>query len=241
MLVVDRTGRAGAAAGSGPGRPRAPGRLSVGGGRPGGAPAGQPAGRQPRGRGRHRVPARRPRGDGLGAALGRGHRSADRRAGERHSGGLAHLAAAARRATRWRSRRPREGLRSYLAVRGGFQVPTTLGSRSSDVLSGLGPKPLAPGMELPVGDPRQPLPDTDLAPVARPRTTLAVLPGPRRDWFTDDAWQTAADHRVAGVERLQPGRRTPRAADGSNGRGPRSCRPRPWCAGPSRCRRPGCR
>ena len=69
-------------------------------------------------------------------------------------------------------------------------MPTTLGSRSTDVLSGLGPKPLAPGVELPVGDPLDPLPDTDLAPVARPRTTLAVLPGPRRDWFTDDAWQT---------------------------------------------------
>ena len=49
---------------------------------------------------------------------------------------------------------------------------------------------MAPGTELPVGDPLHPLPDTDLAPVARPRTTLAVLPGPRRDWFTDDAWQT---------------------------------------------------
>ena len=85
---------------------------------------------------------------------------------------------------------PTEGLRSYLAIRGGFQVAPTLGSRSTDVLSGLGPEPLTPGVELPVGDPRQPLPDTDLAPVARPRTTLAVLPGPRRDWFTDEAWQT---------------------------------------------------
>ena len=85
---------------------------------------------------------------------------------------------------------PTEGLRSYLAIRGGFQVAPTLGSRSTDVLSGLGPEPLTPGVELPVGDPRQPLPDTDLAPIARPRTTLAVLPGPRRDWFTDEAWQT---------------------------------------------------
>ena len=85
---------------------------------------------------------------------------------------------------------PREGLRSYLAVRGGVQVAPTLGSRSTDVLSGLGPEPLAPGTELPVGAPLRPLPDTDLAPVERPRTTLAVLRGPRRDWFTDDAWRT---------------------------------------------------
>jgi biotin-dependent carboxylase-like uncharacterized protein len=85
---------------------------------------------------------------------------------------------------------PREGLRSYLAVRGGLQVAPTLGSRSTDVLSGLGPEPLAPGTELPVGEPLRPLPDTDLAPVERPRTTLAVLPGPRRDWFTDEAWRT---------------------------------------------------
>lgn len=85
---------------------------------------------------------------------------------------------------------PREGLRNYLAVRGGLQVAPTLGSRSTDVLSGLGPEPLAPGMELPVGEPLRPLPDTDLAPVERPRTTLAVLPGPRRDWFTDEAWRT---------------------------------------------------
>ena len=83
---------------------------------------------------------------------------------------------------------PTEGLRSYLAIRGGFQVAPTLGSRSTDVLSGLGPEPLAPGKELPVGAPLQPLPDTDLAPVERPRTTLAVLPGPRRDWFAAEAW-----------------------------------------------------
>ena len=94
---------------------------------------------------------------------------------------------------------PREGLRCYLAVRGGVQVAPTLGSRSTDVLSGLGPKPLAPGVELPIGEPLRPLPDTDLAPVERPRTTLAVLPGPRRDWFTDGAWQTllTTDGRVS--------------------------------------------
>ncbi len=85
---------------------------------------------------------------------------------------------------------PAQGLRSYLAVRGGFRAPRTLGSRSTDVLSGLGPDPLQPGQELAVRPPRRALPSTDLAPVDRLRTTLRVLPGPRRDWFTDDAWQT---------------------------------------------------
>ncbi len=84
---------------------------------------------------------------------------------------------------------PAVGLRSYLAVRGGFGAPQTLGSRSTDLLSGLGPEPLEPGQELVVLHPRQPLPDIDLAPVQPPRTTLTVLPGPRRDWFTDAAWQ----------------------------------------------------
>lgn len=45
----------------------------------------------------------------------------------------------------------RRGLRSYLAVRGGFAVPPVLGSRSTDTLSGLGPPPLGAGDRLPVG------------------------------------------------------------------------------------------
>ena len=35
--------------------------------------------------------------------------------------------------------RPPSGLRTYLAVRGGIDVPPVLGSRSTDVLSGIGP------------------------------------------------------------------------------------------------------
>lgn len=41
--------------------------------------------------------------------------------------------------------------RSYLAVRGGFDAPVTLGSRSTDRLGGLGPAPLAAGDRLVVG------------------------------------------------------------------------------------------
>jgi biotin-dependent carboxylase-like uncharacterized protein len=45
---------------------------------------------------------------------------------------------------------PRSGLRSYLAVRGGIAVAPTL-SRSTDLLSGLGPPVLREGDVLPVG------------------------------------------------------------------------------------------
>jgi biotin-dependent carboxylase-like uncharacterized protein len=83
---------------------------------------------------------------------------------------------------------PPRGLRSYLAVRGGIAVPPVLGSRSRDVLAGLGPPPLAVGDALPVGSPTAPLPDAERAPVPTPPAALAVRPGPRLDWFAEDAW-----------------------------------------------------
>ncbi len=46
---------------------------------------------------------------------------------------------------------PRVGLRTYLAVRGGVDAAPFVGSRSTDVLSGLGPPPLRAGDVLPVG------------------------------------------------------------------------------------------
>jgi allophanate hydrolase subunit 2 len=46
---------------------------------------------------------------------------------------------------------PSRGLRSYLSVAGGVDVPPVLGSRSTDLLSGLGPARLATGDFLPVG------------------------------------------------------------------------------------------
>jgi biotin-dependent carboxylase-like uncharacterized protein len=88
---------------------------------------------------------------------------------------------------------PPSGLRSYLAVRGGIAVEEVLGSRSTDLLSGLGPAPLAPGDRLPIGAcegladivvdvaPAPPLPETPV---------LRVLPGPRDDWFTEEALAT---------------------------------------------------
>lgn len=86
---------------------------------------------------------------------------------------------------------PASGLRTYVAVRGGFAVDPILGSRSTDVLSGLGPAEVAADDVLAVGEPELPVPDVDIAPVADPQVddvTVLVEPGPRRDWFTDDAW-----------------------------------------------------
>lgn len=87
---------------------------------------------------------------------------------------------------------PAAGLRTYLAVRGGIDVTPVLGSRSTDLLSGLGPKPLAAGDELRVGDEVDGLPKVDVAPVPEVSgdvISVRVGPGPRRDWFTDESWR----------------------------------------------------
>ncbi|MCZ2818672.1 biotin-dependent carboxyltransferase family protein [Modestobacter sp. VKM Ac-2984] len=86
---------------------------------------------------------------------------------------------------------PASGLRTYLAVRGGIDVPPVLGSRATDVLAGLGPAVVAVGDVLPVGEPVEPAPGVDLAPVPEPvagELTVGVLPGPRADWFGDAGW-----------------------------------------------------
>ena len=86
---------------------------------------------------------------------------------------------------------PASGLRTYLAVRGGIDVPPVLGSRATDVLAGLGPPVVATGDVLPVGAPTAPPAGVDLAPVADPpagEVAVAVLRGPRDDWFGDAGW-----------------------------------------------------
>lgn len=88
---------------------------------------------------------------------------------------------------------PSTGLRTYLAVRGGVDVDPVIGSRSTDVLAGVGPAPLEDGDRLPVGDSGTEMPGVDVAPVRDPQggdVVVRVSPGPRRDWFTDDAWGT---------------------------------------------------
>ncbi|WP_327683254.1 biotin-dependent carboxyltransferase family protein [Kitasatospora sp. NBC_00458] len=93
------------------------------------------------------------------------------------------------------------GVRAYLAVAGGIAVPPVLGSRSADLLSGLGPAPLASGDTLPVGPPPPYRPAPDLVPQAAPPTVLVLRlrPGPRADWFAPQALARLArdPYRVA--------------------------------------------
>jgi biotin-dependent carboxylase-like uncharacterized protein len=84
---------------------------------------------------------------------------------------------------------PTEGLRTYVAVRGGIDVPMVLGSRCTDVLSGIGPQPLRAGSMLATGTQTVNFPNVDIAPrpALRSDVTLGVLPGPRDRWFTPAA------------------------------------------------------
>lgn len=80
-----------------------------------------------------------------------------------------------------------EGLRAYLAVRGGIDVPAVLGSRSTDTLSGTGPDPVRTGDRLLTGALAGPLPGEDQIPPPAPvpdPAELRVRLGPRDDWFT---------------------------------------------------------
>ncbi|PZG56074.1 hypothetical protein C1I98_02015 [Spongiactinospora gelatinilytica] len=81
------------------------------------------------------------------------------------------------------------GVRAYLAISGGIEVPAALGSRSADLMSGLGPAPLRRDRRLPLGRPSGRLPGVDVAPVGAivQSPTLEIVPGPRDDWFTPDA------------------------------------------------------
>jgi biotin-dependent carboxylase-like uncharacterized protein len=80
------------------------------------------------------------------------------------------------------------GLRYYLAVSGGWNVDPVLGSRSTDLLSGIGPAPVRDGDLLPIGASRPAaIPALDVAPWNPPEAGTVVVPlhvGPRANWFT---------------------------------------------------------
>lgn len=81
---------------------------------------------------------------------------------------------------------PATGLRSYLAISGGIDIAEELGSRSTDLLSGIGPEPLRDNDVLPLGRPNPPT-GADVVPPIQVLHTL-VIPirlGPRDDWFDD--------------------------------------------------------
>jgi KipI family sensor histidine kinase inhibitor len=94
---------------------------------------------------------------------------------------------------------PARGLRTYLAVRGGFEVQGTLGGASRDTLAALGPAPIVKGDSLAVktlsqGD-AEPLAKDGPAdqeaiqslPASGETVELDVTLGPRAEGFTDEA------------------------------------------------------
>ncbi|MFE6285483.1 biotin-dependent carboxyltransferase family protein [Streptomyces sp. NPDC057877] len=114
------------------------------------------------------------------------------------------------------------GVRGYVAFSGGITVEPVLGSRSTDLLSGLGPPPLTDDAVLPLGHATGPHARVDVAPQPRPPTELLlrVTPGPRDDWFTPGALRvlttrayrvSAASNRIGlrtegpALERARPG------------------------------------
>ncbi len=117
---------------------------------------------------------------------------------------------------------PQAGLRTYLAVRGGIDVPPVLGSRSTDLMSGIGPAPLAAGTVLPigavdtvraVGQPEPPaLPEEVFSGAGGTPVVLRITTGPRHDWFTPESrraltgqvWTVTAESNRIGV-RLDAG------------------------------------
>ncbi|SDQ38711.1 5-oxoprolinase/urea amidolyase family protein [Leucobacter chromiiresistens] len=119
-----------------------------------------------------------------------------------HRGETLHVGPAAR------------GLRGVLAVRGGIATPGALGSASRDILSGLGPAPLAAGDILARGAACAPeaadsaerssehgAPTARSGPARPPgdRAVLRFVPGPRDDWFDATAREalTAREWRLA--------------------------------------------
>ncbi len=107
-----------------------------------------------------------------------------------------------------------DGFRAYLAASGGFLAPRVVGSRSSDLLSGLGPGPLLPGDRLPLGAPGRPR-GTLTAGEARDRSLVRLLPGPHEfppgalEALVSTTWRASADSSRVGIRLESPGRRLP--------------------------------
>ncbi len=109
---------------------------------------------------------------------------------------------------------PVAGLRTYLAVRGGVAVAAVLGSRSTDVLSGIGPPPLRAGDTIPIGPATEHWQPVDHVPLAGidEVPVLELSLGPREDWVADDAldtlaattWRVSPDSNRVGIRLVGP-------------------------------------
>lgn len=106
---------------------------------------------------------------------------------------------------------PTAGIRTYVSVRGGILVPPELGSRSTDILAGLGPRPVRPGDFCEVGQAHGGPVGRRVPPVEMPHpstiTTLEIDPGPRAHLFTpasrrlllETRWTITGDSNRVGV------------------------------------------
>ncbi len=84
---------------------------------------------------------------------------------------------------------PTKGLRTYLSFRGGLEHQSMLGSCSFDSLGKIGPRPIADGDDLHIGQSAPTEPWYESLPV-RPIGEPVLLPlrlGPREDWLLTDA------------------------------------------------------
>lgn len=106
------------------------------------------------------------------------------------------------------------GVRVYVCVRGGIDVEPTLGSRSTDLLTGLGPAPLRAGDVLEIGpEPERPSSPQSLPLPGLPdEPVLRISLGPRDDWFTSSAvealysqpWRVTPSSNRVGVRLAGP-------------------------------------
>ncbi|MCS3741568.1 MULTISPECIES: urea amidolyase family protein [unclassified Rhizobium] len=90
---------------------------------------------------------------------------------------------------------PSAGMRSYLALRGGFLVEPMLGSAATDTLAKVGPETIQTGSLLvPASKPACAVDESPQEAGRLPRAgeivTLDVIPGPRTDWFTQTGIET---------------------------------------------------
>lgn len=103
------------------------------------------------------------------------------------------------------------GMRSYISFRGGIDCAPTLGSRSTDTLSGLGPAALGAGDELAIDVSPVNLPHVDVAPGIRVPATGEVLRvpftlGPRADrlrspeQLVDRVWDVSSRQDRVGMK-----------------------------------------
>jgi antagonist of KipI len=84
----------------------------------------------------------------------------------------------------------RNGARCYLAVRGGLDVPLTMGSASVHVMTGVGGRPLRKGDRLAIGNAavRRPRRQARGAPAYYGAASLRATPGPQAEWFGEELY-----------------------------------------------------